>query len=458
MTPQPIPKPLPDDDEDVHWALSTATALWARGEAQEALKWLRRAAETASDANNDERALTLFKAAADCTALLTARGPGVSPAAASAPAVSSESQRPSQAAVTPRSSVPPPLPPNRRGGDRASIPGPVSAMAPTAAAPPMHPQPPSGRPSAPPSPPARRGSGSDAASLAPVVPSGGKTMVSGSVRGPNVSGAKTLASNAGFEQALARAQAAISMSREARAQETRGQQGAGAQQETRAPKSQRRSTTRNGRRSNPAIDAGPMTANPPTPKMFSEAEAKAAAHAAGASSVASPSEGAVTNRISQTPPVKTKRFEDEITVEHERAPVVVRFDDLDEKTNVLANVPIPEDAPPSSTGRRRRTATDPGATRILSAKERADNVAQAVRQENAERRTTSEPPPSGSRDLSRITSFRVALVADAERGTVEVMPLIPNEPSPAGLVTAILVPIDGTSSSQIAEILGRRKR
>jgi hypothetical protein len=283
-------------------------------------------------------------------------------------------------------------------------------------------------------------------------------MVSGSVRGPNVSGAKTLASNAGFEQALARAQAAISLSREARAQETRGQEQA-RQEQARGPKSNRRSTTRNGRRSNPAIDASPMTANPPTPKM-TEAEAKAASHAAvsaGAPSAAVPSE-AVTNRVSQTPPVKTKRFEDEITVEHERAPVVVRFDDLDEKTNVLTNVPGPEDAPPSSTGRRRRTATDPAATRILTAKER-DNIVQAVAAEQAaERRTASEPPPSGGRDLSRITSFRVALVADAERGTVEVMPLIPNEPSPNGLVTAILVPIDGTSSAQIAEILGRRKR
>ncbi|NUO49529.1 MAG: hypothetical protein HOV80_11800 [Polyangiaceae bacterium] len=463
MTPQPIPKPLPDDDEDVHWALSTATALWARGEAQEALKWLRRAAETASDQNKDERALALYKAAADCTALLSARAPGVSPSAASAPApvATSESQRPSSAALTPRSSVPPPLPPNRRGGgSRASIPsipGPVSAMAPTAAAPAIHPPSPSGRPPpAPPVPPHRAagGGGSDAASLVPVVPSGGKTMVSGSVRGPNVTGAKTLASNAGFEQALARAQASISMSREARAEEAR------VQQESRPPKSTRRSTTRNGRRSNPAIDQAPMTATPPTPKM-TEAEAKAASqaavHASGVASTPAPSE-VVTNRVSQAP-VKTKRFEDEITVEHERAPVVVRFDDLDEKTNVLANVPVPEDAPPSSTGRRRRTATDPAATRILTAKER-DNIVQAVaaEQQAAERRTSSEPPPSGSRDLSRITSFRVALVADAERGTVEVMPLIPNEPSPTGLVTAILVPIDGTSSAQIAEILGRRKK
>src|SRR5579862_5265625 len=61
----PIPTPRLDDDEDVHWALSTAGALWARGEKVEALKWLRRAAEQASDVNADVRALELFKAAAD---------------------------------------------------------------------------------------------------------------------------------------------------------------------------------------------------------------------------------------------------------------------------------------------------------------------------------------------------------------------------------------------------------
>src|SRR6185312_9164882 len=61
----PIPNPHPNDDEDVSWALSTAGALWGRGERAEALKWLRRAAEQASDVNDDMRALALFKAAAE---------------------------------------------------------------------------------------------------------------------------------------------------------------------------------------------------------------------------------------------------------------------------------------------------------------------------------------------------------------------------------------------------------
>jgi hypothetical protein len=75
----PIPTPRSDDDEDVHWALSTAGALWGRGERVEALKWLRRAAEQASDVNADMRSLELFKAAAE---LASSIGPtSIAPAA-----------------------------------------------------------------------------------------------------------------------------------------------------------------------------------------------------------------------------------------------------------------------------------------------------------------------------------------------------------------------------------------
>src|SRR6185436_17820777 len=78
----PIPPPNQDDDEDVHWALATAGALWNRGEHAEALKYLRRAAETASDANADARALELFKAAAEVTSKVIASStPPPSPAA-----------------------------------------------------------------------------------------------------------------------------------------------------------------------------------------------------------------------------------------------------------------------------------------------------------------------------------------------------------------------------------------
>ncbi len=101
----PIPPPLPDDEEDVSWALSTSNALWGRGERAEALKWLRRAAEHASDVNADARALHLFKAAADISTRLS--NP---PAPPSVPASASPSASPSQAPARSGSSAPP-LPP-----------------------------------------------------------------------------------------------------------------------------------------------------------------------------------------------------------------------------------------------------------------------------------------------------------------------------------------------------------
>lgn len=143
----PIPPPRSDDDEDVHWALSTASALWARGDTGEALKWLRRAAETASDQNRDQRSLELFKAAADATSLL-GRGSGSVPAppghgAGSQPAHGIASSPPPGASAShppPRTSGTPPPP-------RAATPPPprvsatpppprVSAAPPSASTPP----------------------------------------------------------------------------------------------------------------------------------------------------------------------------------------------------------------------------------------------------------------------------------------------------------------------------------
>lgn len=59
-----IPEPAEDDDDDVQWALSTARALLSAGNVDEALDWLRRAGETATDVDQDMRAVELFKAAA----------------------------------------------------------------------------------------------------------------------------------------------------------------------------------------------------------------------------------------------------------------------------------------------------------------------------------------------------------------------------------------------------------
>lgn len=108
---RPIPPPHDDDDEDVHWALSTATALWERGEREEALRWLRRAAEQASDANADLRALELFKAAAEVAQTIATSD--AAPQAASAPP-----------------------PPERGGASASSPPRAPSVRAPAGSAPP----------------------------------------------------------------------------------------------------------------------------------------------------------------------------------------------------------------------------------------------------------------------------------------------------------------------------------
>ncbi|HMY21431.1 MAG TPA: hypothetical protein PKA58_34145, partial [Polyangium sp.] len=54
-----LPEPRSDDSEDVVWGLSTASALWARGERKDAVVWIRRAAEAAEAAGNPFRASEL---------------------------------------------------------------------------------------------------------------------------------------------------------------------------------------------------------------------------------------------------------------------------------------------------------------------------------------------------------------------------------------------------------------
>ena len=107
----PIPPARKDDSEDVAWALSTAEAMYARGDHGDALKWLRRAAESASEAQADERALELAKAAAD---LATLAGPTPSVAPPPPPARASQapppprSVRPQPAGLANAYSAPPP--------------------------------------------------------------------------------------------------------------------------------------------------------------------------------------------------------------------------------------------------------------------------------------------------------------------------------------------------------------
>ena len=64
-----IPPALADDPDQVSEALEIAAALWEKGVGNDALRWLRRAAEAAADAGNMTRLATLARAAADLEAV-----------------------------------------------------------------------------------------------------------------------------------------------------------------------------------------------------------------------------------------------------------------------------------------------------------------------------------------------------------------------------------------------------
>jgi hypothetical protein len=60
-----LPLARTNDSDDIRWALETASAMWSRGDGREALRWLRRAAESAAEEGLDTRAVELAKSAAE---------------------------------------------------------------------------------------------------------------------------------------------------------------------------------------------------------------------------------------------------------------------------------------------------------------------------------------------------------------------------------------------------------
>lgn len=65
-----LPQAIAADPDGVQVALRAAHTLWSRGDTAESLKWLRKAAESASDEGADMRSLQLAKAAAELRAKL----------------------------------------------------------------------------------------------------------------------------------------------------------------------------------------------------------------------------------------------------------------------------------------------------------------------------------------------------------------------------------------------------
>lgn len=112
-----FPAATPEDPSDVALAVQTAGALWRQGDSREALKWLRRAAESAETEGDDMRALTLARAAAELKDRLphltsvppppTSAAPAPAPTRVSAPPSVAPSPSAAPASTAPRSQIPP---------------------------------------------------------------------------------------------------------------------------------------------------------------------------------------------------------------------------------------------------------------------------------------------------------------------------------------------------------------
>jgi len=131
-----IPLPEDSDPEEVATALETAQ-IFAGRDPKEALRWLRRASEAASDAGRDNRSLALARAAADLAPRLSspAPAPAPEPPAVAPPPPSAAAAEPENAQPTPPPSLRPPPPSERRSALPTPPPKPsVRPSAPSAAA------------------------------------------------------------------------------------------------------------------------------------------------------------------------------------------------------------------------------------------------------------------------------------------------------------------------------------
>ena len=140
--------PEPGDNEDVVSALETADIFWTKGDTDEALRWLKRAAETASDAGNDMRALVIARSAADLKSVPAVAVPAIEAAPRMSrpppPSTLARQAPPAPSSTTPSSSgdgaatsshassaahkMPPPLPPSKTRESTSPTPGPSPAV------------------------------------------------------------------------------------------------------------------------------------------------------------------------------------------------------------------------------------------------------------------------------------------------------------------------------------------
>jgi hypothetical protein len=115
-----VPVPLPDDAGEVTEALDVASSLWKAGNRQDAIRWVRRAAQAADDAGDSQRMSALARVSADLEESLTAALPVASSAPPPLPARAAGSSVPappasagrmrSKTTPPPLKTTPPPLP------------------------------------------------------------------------------------------------------------------------------------------------------------------------------------------------------------------------------------------------------------------------------------------------------------------------------------------------------------
>ena len=131
-----IPDPSPADVENVVTALETAAVFRSRGDGYEAMRWLRRAAESAGEAGDDERALALSRSLADLAEELDSEMTRVGLPLRDAPPSSQPLPPPppsARGARTPSGTSqlgPPPPPPSSRVRQAESMPTPSAPAAP----------------------------------------------------------------------------------------------------------------------------------------------------------------------------------------------------------------------------------------------------------------------------------------------------------------------------------------
>jgi hypothetical protein len=131
-----IPSTKDTDAEDVVWGLQTAEALWKRGERIDALVWLRRAAQAAGDANDDDRALELARHAAELTEWMATHASAMPPVHAieddAPPVIVDDDAIPSDIPPRPRLRTQPTFELEPQNEREASLPPPPEPAAPNA--------------------------------------------------------------------------------------------------------------------------------------------------------------------------------------------------------------------------------------------------------------------------------------------------------------------------------------